>query len=306
MVFEYKNYKCNSKIYYSGFRVVFCFVIIFSVVFFRCSKNASKQSYLKDSNGIYFKLLAIGDGIEKPTINNVLQIDAELRTQSDSVFFSSIHSTKNGLFVQLNKSLISANFNHYFFKMVEGDSASFLISPELFFNSFFDTLVPAFCKNDSLIKFNFKIKAVINNEFYNKQLTSEAEDKELLELKIIDEFLKVNYPTAQADKFGIYKLEKKETQLRKPELGNKITVQYQGFFIDGNSLDSSPQQIEFVYGTPDQLIKGLNIVIGTLKKGEFSKIIVPSRLAFGEIGSSNQQVQPYTPLVYNITLIDIK
>ena len=74
----------------------------------------------------------------------------------------------------------------------------------------------------------------------------------------------------------------------------------------GKPLDSTPQKIELIYGTPDQLIKGLNIVIGSLKKGEFSKIIVPSRLAFGELGSSNQLVQPYTPLVYNLTLIDIK
>jgi FKBP-type peptidyl-prolyl cis-trans isomerase len=65
-------------------------------------------------------------------------------------------------------------------------------------------------------------------------------------------------------------------------------------------------QLEFTYGTPDQLIKGLNIVIGTLKKGEFVKIIVPSRLAFGEKGSSNGSIQPYTPLVYNLKIIDIK
>jgi hypothetical protein len=77
-------------------------------------------------------------------------------------------------------------------------------------------------------------------------------------------------------------------------------------YLDEKPLDVKPQTLEFIYGTPDQIIKGLNIVIGTLKKGEFSKIIVPSHLAFGEKGSSNQLVQPFTPLVYNITLIDIK
>lgn len=304
MVFNLKNYIRNSAIYYCRFSIIFYF--LFSIVFIRCSENKSNQGYLKDSQGNYFKLLTIGDGIKKPTINNILLLDVELKTQSDSVFFSSNHSTKNGLYVQLNKSIINENFNQYFFKMTEGDSASFLIPPELFFKSFFDTLIPAFCKNDSLIKCNFKIKALLSTEAYNKLLTSETEDKELFELKMIDDFLKVNYPTVQVDKFGIYMLEKKETQLQKPELGDRIIVQYQGFFIDGKPLDSSLQQIEFIYGTPDQFIKGLNIVIGALKKGEFSKIIVPSRLAFGEIGSSNQQVQPYTPLVYNIKLIDIK
>jgi FKBP-type peptidyl-prolyl cis-trans isomerase len=89
-------------------------------------------------------------------------------------------------------------------------------------------------------------------------------------------------------------------------LGKRVKISYSGMFLDGKPIDDSEQIIEYVYGTPDQLIKGLNIVIGSLKKGETSKIIVPSRLAFGESGSSNGSIPPYTPLVYNLKIIDIK
>ena len=43
-----------------------------------------------------------------------------------------------------------------------------------------------------------------------------------------------------------------------------------------------------------------------LKKGEKAKIILPSQLAFGDQGSSNGVIPPYTPLVYQIEIIDIK
>jgi FKBP-type peptidyl-prolyl cis-trans isomerase len=61
-----------------------------------------------------------------------------------------------------------------------------------------------------------------------------------------------------------------------------------------------------VYGTPDQVLKGINYVIPRLKVGQSAKIILPSRLAFGEKGSSNGTVPPFTPLLYEITLNDIK
>jgi peptidylprolyl isomerase len=110
----------------------------------------------------------------------------------------------------------------------------------------------------------------------------------------------------KADGYGMYTLEKKASGLEKVSAGKRVKIAYSGSFLDGKPVDTGEQQLEFVYGTPDQLIEGLNIVIGSLKKEETIKIIVPSRLAFGESGSSNGSIPPYTPLVYNLKIIDIK
>jgi FKBP-type peptidyl-prolyl cis-trans isomerase len=286
---------------------VFWFFFSLIVLFFlKCAKPKNTNGYSKDSAGNYYQLIAIGDGLIKPNASDFLIMDVELKTQKDSIFFNSQHSTKNGMIIHLSNPTIKPYFINYFQKLVEGDSASILIPPTPFFNSFFDTLPPQFCINDSVLKFNFKVKKIINKVGYQKLLVKLDEDKELLELQQIDNYLKKKYPNCKPNSYGIYQLEKKENQNQKIQFGNKIIVQYQGYFLDGRLLDSAPQKIELIFGTPDQLIKGLNIVIGSLKKGEFSKIIVPSRLAFGELGSSNNLVQPYTPLVYNLTLIDIK
>lgn len=278
---------------------------------FGCSRNNQVNNYTRDSNGFYFKLLAIGDGNESPVKGNVVVFEAVMKTVSDSVFWDTKHDATNGLFVDLNSELIPGSCNSYFLRMVEGDSVSFLIKPSVFFRNYFDTIVPEFCRKDSLVKLDVKLNQIISKAEYaalikNTVGEDKEEDTELQELQLIDCFLMQHYKTAKLNANGIYILEQTHTNLESVALGKKIKVAYQGFFMDGRLIDKTEQTMEYIYGTPDQQIKGLNIVIGSLKKGETTKIIVPSRLAFGELGSSNGSVPPYTPLVYNIKIIDIK
>jgi FKBP-type peptidyl-prolyl cis-trans isomerase len=285
-----------------GYKLFFILIL----TFFSCSKSTPSFKINKDTNGIYFNLIAIGDGEKKPNLNSILQLEIELKTLADSAFFNSKNNTRNGLFIDLKKTLIEKYFNSYFLQLSEGDSVAFLSPPTLFFKTFFDTAVPFFCLKDSLIQFNMKVISILNKTQYETLIQESETEEKTSELKKITDFISSHYPHVTPQPNGIYQLEKIETKNEQVKIGNKITISYQGFYLDEKPLDVKPQKLEFIYGTPDQIIKGLNIVIGTLKKGEFSKIIVPSQLAFGEKGSSNQLVQPFTPLVYNITLIDIK
>lgn len=278
---------------------------------YSCSKSELFNGYTRNADGYYYKLLGIGDGNEGPKEDDVVVLDAVMRTQSDSVFWDTKHDAANGLYVLLKSELLEGSCNGYYLKMVEGDSASFLIKPSVFFRDYFDTIVPDFCKHDTLIKLDVKLNQIISFAEYeslkkNSTGQDEEEDTELEELQIIDCYLLQNYKYVKADGNGIYVLIKTTTNLEKVSSGKKIKIAYKGTFLDGKPVDKEEQVLEFVYGTPDQLIKGLNIVIGALKKGETTKIIVPSRLAFGELGSSNGSIPPYTPLVYNIKIIDIK
>jgi FKBP-type peptidyl-prolyl cis-trans isomerase len=276
-----------------------------------CQKHTSAiEGYTRSDDGFYFKLLALGDGNDHPVPDQVLVVDAVMRTQGDSVFWDTKHDAQNGLYIVLSKNELAHSCNPYFLTMVEGDSASFYINSKVFFRNYFDTLVPSFCAKDSLIKMDIKLNQIISKGEYSalKKMVEyqDAEDVELKELQKIDAYVSKKYPSADFDCDGIYMLEKEKTNNQPVIMGNRIKIEYEGFFIDGKPIDNTKQELEFTYGTPDQLIKGLNIVIGTLKKGEFVKIIVPSRLAFGEKGSSNGSIQPYTPLVYNLKIIDIK
>ncbi len=289
-------------------RALFLLAVLFS--FFSCKKQTEFKGYAFYPDGYYCKLLSIGDGNESPTSNQVVVLDAVMRTQSDSVFWDTKHDATNGLYVSLRNNLLGSA-KDYYLRMVEGDSVSFLIKPSVFFRAYFDTIVPEFCKNDSLVRLDVKLNQIISKSEYDAMVNNafgedKEEDTELLELQNIDCYLLNNYKYVKADENGIYVISKTTTTLEKVSNGKKVKIAFKGSFLDGKPVDRTEQIIEFIYGTPDQLIKGLNIVIGSLKKGETTKIIVPSRLAFGESGSSNHSIPPYTPLVYNIKIIDIK
>lgn len=287
--------------------LLLCFAII--LLFFSSCTQKHSKAYTRSEKGYYYQLLAIGDGHEKPDSLGAVSVDMVLKTSFDSVFFSSSNNLPHGFYI----SLLSENprsGKSYLLSLVEGDSVSLMIDKASFFREYFDTLAPFFFKHDSLVKMDLKIRKVLSKSSYEalkkNALSVIPEDKELSELKQIDDYLKLHYPDVKADGYGLYRLEHAKTSGEPVSNGKKVRVNYSGFYLSGNPIDNGNQLLEFTFGTPDQLIKGLNIVIGNLKKGETTKIIVPSRLAFGELGSSNGSIPPYTPLVYNVKLIDIK
>lgn len=275
-----------------------------------CKKSSWLDGYTRDSDGFYYKLVALGDGNLHPQNKDVVVADAVMRTQADSVFWDTQHDGVNGFFMDLSSEELPGSCHSYFSKLVEGDSVSFLIRPSTFFRLYFDTVVPYFCQNDSLVKLDLKITEIISKAQYlalkENSEVKVIDDRELQELELINCYIMNDYGGIQPDLNGIYYLNKTETNSEPVSVGKRIRIAITSKFIDGRPLGKLNQEMEYTYGTPDQTVKGLNIVIGTLKKGETAKIIVPSRLAFGEKGSSNGSVPPYTPIVFDLKIIDIK
>jgi FKBP-type peptidyl-prolyl cis-trans isomerase len=180
---------------------------------------------------------------------------------------------------------------------VKGDSVIYLMTPEQLFGNYFQTTVPDYCKNDSLIKVEVGIKELIKEVKITEK-----------ELKTIKEYITKNsYEIVTELPNKIFILEHKQgLGSDVVARGRSVSVDYKGRFFNDSLFDDPAYPLQFNYGTPDQLLKGLNFVIKGMHKGEFIKIILPSYLAYGEGGNTNGTVAPFTPLVYEITITDIK
>ncbi|MCW3075410.1 MAG: Peptidyl-prolyl cis-trans isomerase, partial [Bacteroidetes bacterium] len=214
------------------------------------------------------------------------------------------HELQDRFFVKLDSTQKNNLLYYAISKVTEGDSICVLIPAKQLFQQQFKSGVPAFCERDSVIKINLKIKKIFSlHEFQN--LTKTVQNKEREE---IEAFFKSPQAFQDAkDSMGFYWVERPyPAGTIAPIDDDIITLSYSGSFLNGRVIDVSREGFQFKYGTPDQLLKGLNYVIGKLKKGQTSKIILPSQLAFGENGSSNGSVPPFTPMLYKISLIDIK
>ena len=94
----------------------------------------------------------------------------------------------------------------------------------------------------------------------------------------------------------------------KARSGQVVTIGYIARSLeDGRVLDdtyASGQHLTFRLGDPGQVIDGVDIAVHLLPKGGKGRFVIPSRLGFGAEGSSGRIVPPFTPLLYQLELLD--
>jgi len=89
--------------------------------------------------------------------------------------------------------------------------------------------------------------------------------------------------------------------------GQDLTVHYTGKSIDGKVFDSyltRGKPLEFTLGR-GEVIKGWDEAFTRLRKGSKARFIIPSKLAYGAQGFG-EEILPYSTLIFEVELIDIK
>jgi len=283
---------------------IFHFLIFIALTcFFPCCSPKEPlyfDGFSRNSGGLYYKMTFIGDGKDKVGFWDKLNFSCNFKKQNDSVFFSSLSEIKTFFPADtLNKKLFHCRLG----ELCEGDSMAFLMKTADFFKCYFQGQVPEYCRFDSLVKIEIRVNGVEDGASLTAKNPGLAEElKEMLayvqkkNMSGVKELSNSVFIIGHEAGFG------NETVCE----GKSVTVEYKGYFLNDSLIDNPLYSLQFVYGTPDQLVEGLNYVIKGMRKGETKKIILPSHLAYGEKGSSNGTVPPFTPLLYNIKILEVK
>jgi len=118
---------------------------------------------------------------------------------------------------------------------------------------------------------------------------------------------------------GLYYVVTKAGSGIKPVPGDTVEVNYTLKLVSGKAIETSVKSdavkyklpmnpmnpykpIRFAIGTKG-MIKGWDEGMQLLNTGSKATLILPSSLAYGEHGS--QQIQPYTPLVFDVELVNV-
>ena len=280
--------------------------IVYCLLLLSCGEVKTYNGYSKKDN-FYFKLLSIGDGKIKPDTADYLWLDARALTLKDSVFWDTKHDAFQNYFVKQN----SFSFAKHLFTLSAGDSVQYLIPSPLFFKEVFKFPVPFFSQKDSCVKFSVKIMRIVSRKEYtriNDSLGAAVLQQKNKEYMQINNYATLNFKNpVQLGKDAFMQITL-PTSLDTIKKGSKISILYKGYFLDGRLADFTPagKPFEFTIGQEGQIIDGLRLALYHLKKGEKAKIILPSRLAFGSRGSSNGSIAPYTPLLYEVEVLDVK
>lgn len=270
-------------------------LLIFSL--FSCKEKENNSDFTTTEKGFKFKHCVENKTSPKVKVGDIILGEIEIR-QNDSILYSNFGSP-NRLF-KVNADTVS-DFDKLLLNVHIGDSI--IIEPPL------DTIVP-FVENivplpGDKIRFYIKIHQIISQ----KELTEH--DKQVIENQrkedsILASFVLRKYPNAEKKSSGLYILNHIQTQDVKAEYGDIISVYYSVSDTTNKVLDSNKDlqnPFEFILGD-DGLIAGWSEGLSYMKKGEKMKILIPSKLAYGESGYG--AIAPNTPLIFELNLVEVK
>jgi FKBP-type peptidyl-prolyl cis-trans isomerase len=255
------------------------------------------------SDEVHFKLRMLGDGERLPTDSDSVLVRVRMALHGEAP--GSLFSTEQW-YGDMDAVLPSGSARAISFH--EGDSVSLIAKAGRIPWDAIDTSQGAV--QDSLW---------VDMELSLHALRSRAESRQLAEAVRMartaadeDSTLARYFASApgQWQRFmGVsYELDPKNPKTPKIQSGQVVTIAYTARFLEaGHLFDdtyTTKQPLTFRLGDPGQVIKGLEIAIHLLPEGGKGRFIIPSELAFGAQGSSSRIVPPWTPVLYEVEVMD--
>lgn len=295
-------------------------LLIFAVCGIASAQNTKKGTV----KGVSYQVINPHSG-DRIKLNDVITFNLSIKTKKDSVLMSSYQRGKP-FSAQVQPSQTVDDLMDVFTQLTANDSARIAIPADSLFKNREQDRPPFLAKNDSVI-YLLKIEKVQSLEQAMAERKA-AETKALQEvekLKTAEAARLANYvaslhPAPKMTASGLYYQILKSSAKPKPLPGDTLVVNYIGRTLDGKVFDTNLQDeaqkagviqpgrpyepFEFVVKN-GQVIPGWDEGFLLLNQGSKARLIIPSKLAYGEHGAG-ADIAPYSPLIFDVELLSIK
>jgi FKBP-type peptidyl-prolyl cis-trans isomerase len=213
---------------------------------------------------------------------------------------------------QYGEEFFSDGFNMALSMVPIGGTMRFVIPSKLAFDSLgYEHYIEPYTPLVVLLKMN----SVVDKETYEKQQAAQKAEKEAekerklkLENEAIAAWIKDNDVKESPTESGLYIIRQKEGAGDLAKSGDMVLVHYELINMDGVVLESSydyDSPLSFKLGN-GEMIPAIEEALLTMAPGEKVKLIVPSRLGFGEVSIDDEWLPAYTPLIIDLELVSIQ
>lgn len=270
-----------------------------------CQNKSDFEGFKKSRKGFYYQLHTLGESDRKVQLNDYVTADISYYTMDDSLFFEGRRKIK------LGKPAYQGAIEACFMFLKLDESATFILQSGPFFNVTLESDIPRFLTHESFFKIKLSIIEIQTNSEFEKEkqaFLSWIEDFGHYEKVVLKQFISQEKIDVNPTNSGLIYLPLDKTNGTKIEIGDTITINYEGRFMNGKYFDSTvktKQPFKFVFGTEWQVIKGMEEGLALMREGEKALFIMPSELAFGSEGSSTGIIPPFTSLIYEVEIIKV-
>lgn len=284
-------------------------LLVISSVFLSCKKDKSSE-FVTTELGFSFKHCIDNKDNYKAKQGDILYGEMEIRV-NDSVKLYSNYGKPERLFSIIGSD--KGTIDEFLLNLHVGDSAIIII-PADSASKYASNLV---LRHTDKVYFYLKIQQIISKKEISQedQLMIEQQQKEF---DTIEQYIQKKSLKAEKQESGLYFINQLEGVGEVPKYGDEVFVNYSVSTLDGKIVDSNIKTVaqtsgiyskdrtyepfSFVLGD-EGLIAGWTQGITLMKKGGKAKLIIPSKLGYGQ--NSYGPIKPNSVLIFDITLINI-
>ena len=280
------------------------FVGIFSLFIVSCGNNKF-PGFKTTESGVNIKYHFKAEESEKPVLNSVVTVKMNYRLEDSLLFESS--NISGPLRFPIMQPTFKGDLYAALMQLNVGDSVSVAFPADSFFmvTAGLEEL-PDFVVPGSPMYFDIKLDGIQSEEEVLAEQKAIMKEMKEQEQKVLKQYIEERNIKVTPKETGLYVIEEKSGTGSLPKAGEMLQLQFSITTIDGMELYSTKDQgpVDIEYGKAFDT-KGFDEGIGYLRKGGSTTLIVPSHLAFDSVGR-NQIVAPYTTLIYQIQLLNIR
>jgi len=286
---------------------------------------ACNGGFKKGPSGLLYSIHndAKGDSIKE---GDFISLNIIAKTDGDSVLYNSYELDRaSQTFVP--KPVYDGDLFYAVKMLTEGDSATIKIDLDSAEKK--GQPRPQGIKGKYVI-YTVKIEQVIHKDSTKQQefqakietfFKAEGERAKKSEVTKIKKYIDDNKLKTANQPSGLQIATVTEGKGEQPVAGDSVQVNYTGKLVSGKVFDTSVEDVakkEKIFNPARVPYTTLNLIIGKgnvipgfdegvlqMKKGGKSTLIIPSSLGYGEQGMQGGMIGPFTPLVFEIELVNV-
>jgi FKBP-type peptidyl-prolyl cis-trans isomerase FkpA len=280
------------------------YIILLVIIVFASCKNTKEKT---TPSGMKYIVHREMNG-KKPHAGDWVTIQMVYKQYNDSVLFDS-RTLGKPLRFELPQSKFEGSFEEGLTLIGEGDSASFFIDADSMFTHVISQQKGVMVnrpKPGTKLRFDVSLLRVQSYKEAEMEIAMDESNQEQAERKTLEAYLVEKNIHAEKKPEGYY------IEMQSPgkgaliKNGEKVSVFYTGRFLNGVIFDSnanSGKPYIFTVGN-NEVIKGWDLAVQQLRKGDKVTLIIPSTLGYGKDGvkrgnSAKYFIPPYSTLIFD-------
>lgn len=286
-----------------------------------CNKS-DLPGFKKTDSGLHYKFVSENKSAQQVKQGDVLVCEVVMKIDTMKMFENTGHPDR---MFRVTDPMFKGDLPEGLLMMHEGDEAVFAIELDSLAKFYAPNQMPPTYVNGKGMKLYYEIKLhdiISEEEMAQEQANfmAEMEKRQAEEPAAIAQYISDNNITVKPNEEGLYVIVKKRGNGPKVATGKAVKINYTGRTLDGKMFDTSVESdaregniynaqrpyepLSYTVGQM-ALIKGWSDGIMGQPQGTELTLVIPSALGYGAQGAGDM-IPPYSPLAFDITIVEVK